>query len=204
MAVFTVLKLYMVAMLSSVASLVISVIILITSAPGAAPHASGAAALLVLASTRPWNCIIALLIVVTGFLLIILAGKYTVNKVVHRIVSDKSENTILPLLNKVIEQFRQGRPAAMDKVSEATWSKMRLIQEVKEHSENPWVRRALVFAFKKARLEDIDLARQDMQLSELIRDRTMLAIREMSTPDKSLFWIVIGIQWVLVLTAYLI
>jgi hypothetical protein len=204
LAVVTLVKLYAVAMFSSIVSLVICLIILITYAPGAAPHASGAAAIVVLVTTRPWHCTLAMVIVLCGVLLVMLSGKYTISKVIHRLVSDKSEGTILPLMNKAIDKFRKERPAGMDKAATVTRSKLALIQQVKNGSGDRWVRRALVFAFKKAQLDDIDFAQDDLRLSDVIRDRTMQAIRDMSKPSKSLFWTVIAVQWLAVLLAYLI
>lgn len=203
-AVFTLVKLYAVAMFSSVASLVACVLITVFYAPGAAPHASGTAAILVLVTTRPWHCILTLLIVASGVVLVVLSGKYTVSKVIHRIVTDKSESTILPFLDKAIEKFRKRRPAMVDRASDSAMTKLRLVQEAKNESDNRWLRGALVLAFKKARLDDIDLAKDDTHLSEVIRDRTMLALQEMSKPSKTLFWAFIVVQWISVLVAWMI
>lgn len=203
-AVLTLVKLYVVAMLSTAVSFFVCFMSLFIEPVGAAPHAGAESTLLVLLETRPWQCVFCALIVACGFLLVVLSGKYTMSKVINRLVSDKSENTVLPLLNKVIEKFRQKRPAILEQASAASRSKLNLIQEVKNEIQNRWVKRAVVFALKKARLDDVDFSQEDTRLSEVIRDRTMMALREMSQPDKPLFWITIAFQWVLVVAAYLI
>lgn len=201
-AVFTLVKLHALAMLSSSVSLFVVILSMITSG-AAAPHASGPAAILVLAASRPLHCVLALLIVASGFVLVMLSGKYAVKKVIHRIVTDKSESTILPFLNKAIEKFRKGRPAIMDRASSASTAKMNLIQEARKEGGNRWLRGAVVLGLKKARLDDVDLAKDDTHVSEVIRDRTMVALQETSKPGKTMFWALILVQWVMVLIAFI-
>lgn len=203
-AVFTVVKMYALAMVSTALSLVACLLIMIASVTGAAPHVSGAAAILVLIAAQPLQSFLALVILACGVPLVVLSGKYAMNKVVHRIISDKGERMIAPFMDKVIERYRKNRPAVMDRASDATLAKMRLAQEAKKESGDRWLRGALALAFKKARLDDIDLSKEDARLGDVIRDRTMLAMREMSQPSKTLYWTAIGVQWICVLLAWVL
>jgi hypothetical protein len=197
---FTMVKLYAAAAASTILSLVLSVHIMITSAPDADGVTSGMG----LIAARPWHCVIAILILGGGAVLVILSGKYALGKVMHKLLTDKGEAMIAPFLDKAIGKFRENRPASIGSASSAALSKMRLAQEARNGSGNRWMRGALALAFKQARLDDVDFSKDDTRMGEVVRDRTMLALREMSRPGKALILAVVGAQWFLVLLGWII
>lgn len=203
LAAFTLVKLYAVGLGSTVISLILCVLIM-TGSSGAAVDADGATTGWELMSSRTLYIVFAVLIVAGGVLLALLANKYTVSKVINRILTDKGEPMLVPFLDKAIEKFRRNRPASVDRASDTTMAKMRLVQEARNGSGNRWTRSALALAFKTARLDDVDFTKDDTRMGEVVRDRTMLALREMSRPGKTAFWAVIAVQWLLALVAWVI
>ena len=199
----TLVKFYLVASLSTALCAFLVVLFAAMDGHGAGPHTSGGASVIALFAARPLHGVLLLLVVASFWLLVVLVGKYTVKKVVHRIVSDKSEDTILPLMDKVIGKFNADRPRVLDRMADASKARLRLLQEVREGEGNRWVRRALAFAFKKARLDDVDFTQEDTRLSGVIKDKAVQALHGMSRPGNTAFRIVIGIQWLLVLAAFL-
>lgn len=202
-AVASLTKLLLLAFVSYGASLAVALAVLFTAGTAAAPHAGQAAAFALLTS-RPVQCLAVLLIALSIYPLVTISIQYALRKVVHRVVQEKGETTLVPLMNKAIDRFRQERPAVLGQAADTAWTKLQLLHGLQAAGGNPWVRRALGYAFKKARLDDIPFDQDGLRTSEVVRDRTMQAMHEMSAPDKRSYWIVIALQWVLVLVSYLL
>jgi hypothetical protein len=195
-ALITLLKIFALALVSTLVSLTIGIIALLNAGDSAnvvAPHASGAAGALGLIAAYPIHSLLIFLIFCGLFLITALGYKYVLNKLVHRITSDKAESLLSPLLDKVISKFRTARPGRVKSIEEYTAEKLQMVQAIKKESENVWVRRALSYGLSKIKITDADL-KGDVDFYEVMKLKVLNALKEATEPGKTGIWIVVLLQ----------
>ncbi|MGQ2983740.1 hypothetical protein [Flavobacterium sp.] len=117
------------------------------------------------------------------------------SKVIHRLVSDKAEPLLYPVLDKVIERMRTTANHRGRAVEVYAGEKLRMLQAVKDSSENAWVRRALGYGLRKIKITDDDL-KGNVDVYELLKQRAISALKEAVAPNKTVLWVLVLLQLV--------
>jgi hypothetical protein len=163
--------------------------------PGPA-HASGWAAIVVLFTMRPIAFILAVAILfISPFVLFAMGNKYILMKTAGRMIKDKGEPLLYPLIDTAVHRIRQNQPDLLRKGGDTLKTKLRMIQAVKDSNENRWTKRITTWGLKKADLHDVDFGAEDLSIMQTIRDRVVVALYAFSTPSKKFFWIILAVQW---------
>jgi hypothetical protein len=163
--------------------------------PGPA-HASGWATIVVLFTMRPIAFILAVAILfVSPFALFALGNKYILMKTAGRMIKDKGEPILYPLIDAAVLRIRQGQPELLRKGGDTLKTKLHMIQAVKDSNENRWTKRITMWGLKKADLHDVDFGAEDLSIMQTIRDRVVSALHTFSTPSRKFFWSILAIQW---------
>lgn len=162
-------------------------------------HAGGNATIVALFSMRPIASILtAAILIVSSFLFFALGNKYILMKLSNRLLHDKGEELLYPLIDKVLARIRKSQPDLLRKGGDALRTKLQIIQEIKDSSESKWTKRITVWGLKRADLDGVDLGAEDVSITKTIRDRVVNALRTVSSPSRSFFWIILAVQWAVV------
>lgn len=160
------------------------------------PHSGGEVTALMIALQKPLQVVLIIIIFVLGYVAIAAGTRYAAAKVTHRIVKDKSENYIYPLLDTVIAKCRALQPEPLKKGANFAVIKLRFIQNISAEKENKWVKRALTLGLKKLNLNETDLNREGLDMYDIIREKTIKALYENTSPSMVFMLIMLFAQWI--------
>jgi len=165
-------------------------------ASGVASHGAGAIAyLLVIFLARPLASSVALITYFASpFLLFWLGNKYIITKLINKLINDKGENILFPLLDKVLNKLQEKQPALFAKGSDKALLKLKMVQEIKQSTENKWFKRIILFALKKVHLSELDLADENRSFNDVVKKSTLTVLKSITEPSRSFFWIICGAQ----------
>ena len=181
-------------LLVGIFSAAILVTLLFQSVDGGA-HAGAEAGVVLIFLARPFACILALLaFFASPILLFYLGNKYIITKLINKVISDKGENILFPLLDKVLNKLQEKQPALFAKGSDKVLLKIKMVQEIKESTENKWFKRILLFALNKVHLSELDLADENMSFNDVVKKSTLTVLKSITEPSRSFFWIICGAQ----------
>lgn len=206
-AAYTFVKINIVGGLSTGLAVALMIVLIVQQSFGGGPgpgHVGGAGALAMLFALRPGALITAMIILfVSPVFLIVWGYKYVMVLTSGKLIRDKGEDLLYPLIDKALGRLKRSRPQLMIKGGDALKVKLRLIQEIKESSDSKLAKRITIWGLKSADLNDVNLGAEDLSLSEVIRDRLINALHSFSKPSKLLFYIVLALQWTAVLLTLL-
>ncbi|NBX80987.1 MAG: hypothetical protein EBQ94_11525 [Flavobacteriales bacterium] len=175
-------------------SAAILVTLLFQSVDGGA-HSGAEAGIVLIFVARPFASILALLaFFLSPILLFYLGNKYILTKLINKVISDKGENILFPLLDKVLNKLQEKQPALFAKGSDKALLKIKMVQEIKESTENKWFKRIILFALKKVHLSELDLADENMSFNDVVKKSTLTVLKSITEPSRSFFWIICGAQ----------
>ena len=167
---------------------------------GGPAHAGGWAVVVALFSVRPGAMLLATIIFFASpFALFFLGNKYILMKLAGRLLNDNGESYLHPLIDKALSKVRTEQPELLRKGGDSLKARLRLIQGIKDQQENQWAKRITLWGLNKADLGNVDFGAEDLSLTQVIRDRIVRSLRSMATPSRKFFWIIAGLQWLVVL-----
>jgi hypothetical protein len=198
-AAFSFIKINLLGGLSTGLATAVMFLIMIAQGFGDGPgpaHVSGWAVIVVLFTMRPIAFILAVVILlVSPVVLFALGNKYILMKTASRMIKDKGEPLLYPLIDTAVHRIRQNQPDLLRKGGDTLKTKLRMIQAVKDSNENRWTKRITMWGLKKADLHDVDFGAEDLSIMQTIRDRVVVALHTFSTPSRKFFWIILTVQW---------
>ena len=202
-AVYSFIKIYFLGIGSLTVSFFAGITILLHSTSIKGAHSSGQSGIIALFASAPLQSILLLLILLSLFFIVTFAANYVVQKIVYKIVQEKSENTIIPTLDKIIQQCRKDQQSELKSIRDFNLAKKRLIQYLQGKQENKWIKKIIFYYLRKLKINESQLNLADKDLFELIRQKVIDSLNSISSPRKTAFWILIAIHWVCVLLIYL-
>jgi hypothetical protein len=155
--------------------------------------------LIVVFTTKTMSAILWCLVFFgSPFLFIALANKYVLLKTSHQVIADNSDDLIIPMLEKILQRFKEKQPVVLRNLEEYYLQKMKLIQEIRENpTEKKWLKKVLIFALKKVRLDDIDFSDEHLDFFKIMKIKTIQFLQSVSKPKRTMIWLPIIIQWVI-------
>jgi hypothetical protein len=165
-----------------------------SSGPGLG-HVNGIAVVLVLFALRPIGfSLVVLGIFALPFLLFSLGNKYIISKTINKLISDKGEVLLYPIIDKVLSKIKTNQPDLLKKGTDSTKLKLKVLQEIKDSKENKWLKKIIIYGFKKVSLDDVDFSDEKVSFSDIIKEKTITVLKNVSQPSRNFFWIILGIQ----------
>ncbi len=168
---------------------------------GSSGHVSAIPFLVMMFVLRPVGSVLwALAITVVPAMLFALGNKYIISKAASRLVKDKSETLIVPILDKALLKLQSAPPAGLQKAGGMALSKLQIIQSIKDDkTANKWLRRIVVLGLKKVNLNEVDLSADPAKLGMLLKSRAIESLQNLVAPSKTGIWLLIGFQWTVLL-----
>lgn len=197
-ALLSFLKIYILATISTVLVAFIGFIFIAKSVDvGTSARVSVIPFLVIVFTTKTASAVLWCLVFFgSPFLFIVLANKYVLLKTSHQVIADNSDDLIIPMLEKILQRFREKQPVVLRNLEEYSLQKMKLIQEIRENpAENKWLKRIVVFVLKKVSLDDIDFSNEHLDFFEIIKIKAIQIMQSITAPKRSMIWIPILIQW---------
>ncbi len=150
---------------------------------------------------RPIGTFLWLLTCLTSTVTFFIVGNnYIISKVTHQILTDKSESLVYPFLDKIFLRFKNNSPHVFKNIGDYSVDKIRVIQSVQEdQNENKWLRRIIAFAMKRVKLDDVDFKNKNQDFYEIFKAKTIQNLKEISEPSKTPIWIILAIQWLILI-----
>lgn len=170
-------------------------IIFQSSGNGGPAHVGGEAAVLFLFMIRPIGfTLLALSIFIPPYILFSFGNKYIISKTINKLLSDKGETLLFPIIDKVLSKIKSNQPDLLKKGTDSTKLKLKLIQEIRDSKDNKWLKKIIIYGFKKVNLDDVDFTDEKLSFTDIIKDKTITGLKNISKPNRNFFWIIIGIQ----------
>ncbi|MDR2222113.1 MAG: hypothetical protein LBE34_05165 [Flavobacteriaceae bacterium] len=169
-----------------------------------AGHTSGEFVLIALAMVYPIQSIALLLTVISVYFIYAMSTSYAIKKVASKLVADKSESLLYPVIDKALDKTMGGydeeaKSNMVQKGTDFALLQMKAIDNIKNESNNIWVRRLLVMGFEKLRLDDIPFGEEKGNVREAIKMKIVGFIQDFATPDRKKYWYILLYHWLVVL-----
>jgi hypothetical protein len=199
-AFFSLVKINVLGAISTVLAFIIGFILLSKSIEtGHVGHAGGIAGFGTMFMVKPVGTTLLTLILLSPMLYFILGNKYVMQKIINQLVQDKSENIIDPIIDKVLLKFKSKQPETIKKGADYALLKLKLINQIKEESDNKWLKRIILYGMEKVQLSDVDFADEDVDFSSIVKQKTVVALENITEPSRRNIWILMILQVVFVL-----
>ncbi|MDA6069501.1 hypothetical protein NJT12_07715 [Flavobacterium sp. AC] len=194
-ATFSFIKINIIGQLFLIFISVISLCTIIYQSGTGMGHADGASILLLLFALRPIGYTLTVVsIFAIPFLLFTLGNKYIISKTIHQLLSDKGEVLLFPIIDKVLDKIKSKQPDLLKKGTDKTKLKLKLIQEIRDSKENKWLKKIIIYGFKKVNLDDVDFRDENVSFTEIIKNKIIEGLKSISKPTRNFFWIIVGLQ----------
>ncbi|WP_300675580.1 hypothetical protein [Soonwooa sp.] len=167
-------------------------------------HAGVVPFLVITFITRPISSVLWLVSAfVSPYLFFALANKYALMKVANRFVKDHSDEYIKQVLDKIINMVLADNSFA-SKGADYAMLKLKMLDQLKQEQENKWLKRIIAFGIKKINLDDIDFQDKTLTPKVVISNKILAAIENFTDASLKPTWILIGIQWLLLVFYWLV
>ncbi|WP_281310216.1 hypothetical protein [Flavobacterium flavigenum] len=203
-AVFSFIKVNSLGAVNTLICCVIGSFLLSANVGHAAHTNSGALLLLVFFTSKPVGTTLLVLIFFAPFLYMLLGNKYIISKIIHRLIKDKSESIITPLLDTVLTKFKNNQPDGLKKGADLGLAKIKLLDQVKSETDNKWLKKVLSFGLKKIKLDDVDLSQDNIDLKDIIKTKTITALHNSTEPSRKGILAILILQWIFLLMIWII
>lgn len=197
-AIFTYLKINILAVFSTVMVVIIEFFLLTKDIDaGHSGHVSAIPFLVMTFLSRPIGSILwYLTCFCSPILFFSLGNKYILSKLAHNVISDKSESLIHPLLERILNKFQAKQPKILKNAGDFSVNKLKIIQDIQnDKSENKWLRKIIVFGMKKISLDDVDFSKENQNFFDIIREKTVQSLKDLSEPSRKMIWMTVAAQW---------
>ena len=158
-------------------------------------HVNGLAIITFLLAIRPIGFGLTLLsLFIIPFLLFSFGNKYVMTKTINKLISDKGEVLLFPIIDKILNRVKEKQPELLKTGADKAMLQLKLIQAFKDSNENKWLKKILIYGLKKIKLDEVDFKDENVSFSEIIKDKIITALKNISEPSRNFFWIILGIE----------
>lgn len=158
-------------------------------------HVSGSAAIMLLFALRPIGFGLTVISIFAGpFLLFSFGNKYIISKTIHKLLSDKGEALLFPIIDKVLNKVKSNQPDLLRQGADKTKLQLKLIQEIRDSNDNKWLKKIIIYGLKKIKLEEVDFKDENVNFPDIIKGKIITGLKNVSQPSRNFFWIILGIQ----------
>ncbi|MCX8524468.1 hypothetical protein OF897_11150 [Chryseobacterium formosus] len=202
-ATLSFLKINLIGQISIVVLCIITIVLIIaqTFNNGGGPvHTSGQAAVLVLFLARPISFGLTILTVFGApFLLFTLGNKYVMTRTINRLIADKGEQILFPIIDRILNKVKANQPQLMQSGVDKTKFQLKVLQEIRDSKENKWFKKIIAFGFKKVELNEIDFRDENVSFTEIVKNKIIDKLKDISEPSRLFFYLILGWQTLILL-----
>lgn len=132
------------------------------------------------------------------------ASKVSLGFIIGRLYENKLSPVIGDKLTHTLSHVIAKKPEWLQSISNIKTLKDKLLSATDEDSSiNKIQRKAMQYALKKVKLDDINVSASNPNLPNEISARVMAQLAEAASPSYTLFWIALGVHVLLAILAFL-
>lgn len=167
---------------------------------GGPVHTNGQATIVTLLLLRPFSFGLTLLtMIVAPFLIFTLGNKYIMLRVINRLISEKGEDILFPILDNIFSKIKLSQPKLIENGIEESKLQLKFLQEIKNSKENKWLKKIVIYGLKKVDLNEIDFNDESISYSEIIKSKIIEKLKDISKPSRLFFYSILGWQILILL-----
>ena len=150
-----------------------------------------------------WTALLLTVGVLVPVLFIILANKNAIASAVYNVWKYKVADFIEPKIDFYINKMLQKQPGFLKNITEWSVVKVKLLDTINNDSQTPKLQKRIIkFVLKKIKMDNVDLKNPDTNLSAILSLKIRQFIEGFAEPDLKLVWILVGIDIVLIILAF--
>jgi hypothetical protein len=141
--------------------------------------------------------------IASPFLLFSMGNKYVMFKTINRLIADKGEKLLFPIIDKILLKVKEHQPELFRQGVDKTKLQLRILQEIRDSKQNKWLKKIITFGFKKVDLNEIDFKDENVSFSEIIKVKIIDQLKSISEPSRLFFLVILVINLlILILTGF--
>lgn len=157
----------------------------------------------VLFTVEFWTALLMTVGILAPIIFIILANKNAIASAVYNVWKYKIADFIEPKIDFYIDKMLQKQPGFLKNITEWSVVKVKLLDTINSDSQTPKLQKRIIkFVLKKIKMDDVDLKNPDTNLSTILSLKIRQFIEGFAEPDLKLVWILVGIDIVLIILAF--
>jgi len=80
---------------------------------------------------------------------------------------------------------------------------LKILQEIRDSKENKWLKKIIIYGFKKVELDEIDFKNENVSFTEILKGKIIDKLEDISQPSRLFFYLILGWQaLILLLTVF--
>jgi len=165
---------------------------------------NGQAAILVLFVARPISFGLTILSIFGApILLFTLGNKYVIFRTINRLIADKGEQLLFPIIDRILNKAKDNQPQLFQKGTDKAKLQLKILQEIRDSKENKWFKKIISYGFKKVELDEIDFKDENVSFTEILKIKIIDKLKDISQPSRLFFYLILGWQaLILLLTVF--
>jgi len=192
-----------------IVDLVIAIILLGDNSGGGFP-ASGHAGILgavmgfiFLFMVEFWTALLLTVGILVPVLFIVLANKNAIASAVYNVWKYKIADFIEPKIDIYIDKILQKQPDFLRNITDWSVVKVKLLDTINNDSQTPKLQKRIIkFVLKKIKMDDVNFKDPNTNLNSILSLKIKQFIAGFAEPDLKLVWIIVAIDIVLIILAF--
>lgn len=192
-----------------IVDLVIAIILLGDNTGGGFPASAHAGILgavmgfILLFVVEFWTALLLTVGILAPVLFIILANKNAIASAVYNVWKYKIADFIEPKIDLYIDKILQKQPDFLKNITDWSVVKVKLLDTINNDSQTPKLQKRIIkFVLKKIKMDDVNFKDPNTNLNSILSLKIKQFIAGFAEPDLKLVWIIVGIDIVLIILAF--
>lgn len=190
-------------------NIVIAVILLSDNSGGGFPASAHAGILgavmgfIFLFMVEFWTALLLTIGILAPVFFIILANKNAIATAVYYVWKFKLADFVEPKIEFYIDKILQKQPHFLKSITDWSVVKVKLLDTINNDAQTPRLQKRIIkFILKKIKMDDVDFKNPSTNLSSILSFKIRQFIEGFAEPDLKLVWIIVGIDIVLIILAF--
>lgn len=202
-------KVVLIGAVIMIVNLVIAIILLGDNSAGGFPASAHAGILgavmgfFLLFVVEFWTALLLTVGILAPVLFIILANKNAIASAVYNVWKYKIADFIEPKIDFYIDKILQKQPDFLKNITDWSVVKVKLLDTINNDSQTPKLQKRIIkFVLKKIKMNDVNFKDPNTNLNSILSLKIKQFIAGFAEPNLKLVWIIVGIDIVLIILAF--
>ena len=157
----------------------------------------------VLFTVEFWTALLLTVGILAPILFIILANKNAIATAIYNVWKFKLADFVEPKIDFYIDKILQKQPDFLRNITDWSVVKVKLLDTINNDSETPKLQKRIIkFVLKKIKMDDVNFKDPNTNLNSILSLKIKQFIAGFTEPDLKLVWIIVAIDIVLIILAF--
>lgn len=150
-----------------------------------------------------WSALLLTVGILSPVLFIILANKNAIASAIYNVWKFKLADFVEPKIEFYVDKILQKQPDFLKNITDWSVVKVKLLDTINNDSQTPKLQKRIIkFILKKIKMDDVDFKNPNTNLSSILSFKIRQFIEGFAEPDLKLVWILVAIDIVLIILAF--